>query len=236
MKGFIRKAFAIVCVGGGLMSVGCMGGERYRNLVDPCRFERYNSTARQETIAAFAPQVVNGHILDQTIWNYHFESGSEKLHPGGMEKLDQIVRRRPEPDTRIFLATARDIIYKTDNAGKYGDEQNNLNAKRAASVQKYLAAQTASRPLQFEVLVHDPADPSIAAVSASRAVQGQRSNYSGGLTGGGGGGGGATGGSFGGGTVGSGTGAANNSSGTGQGGGNTPQGGGTSQGSGSAPR
>jgi hypothetical protein len=69
----------------------------------------------------FTPQVHNGRILDQTIWNYHFESGSDKLTPGGMDKLDQLVRRRPEPDPRVFLATARDLIYNADKPDEYAD-------------------------------------------------------------------------------------------------------------------
>jgi hypothetical protein len=189
MKGFMRKTLSAFLLVGGISAIGCVsgGGARYRNLVDPCQFERYSSTARQEAISAFAPQVVNGHVLDQTIWNYHFESGTDKLHPGGMEKLDQLVRRRPEPDTRIFLATARDVGYNVANPEKYAEDQGQLNSKRAQAIQKYLAAQTATRPLNFEILVHDPSDPGISAVSARIAILGQRTNYSGGLTGSGGG-------------------------------------------------
>src|SRR4051794_19155518 len=111
MKGFMKKVLAAACVAGGLGSVGCTGGGRYRNLVDPCHFERYSSVARQEVITSFAPQVQNGRILDQTVWNYHFDAGSDRINATGMDKLDQLVRRRPEPDARIFIATARDIPY-----------------------------------------------------------------------------------------------------------------------------
>jgi hypothetical protein len=171
--------------------MGCNGGERYRNVVDPCHFDRYTSTSRQETIAGFAPQVANGRVLDQTIWNYHFESGTDKLNPSGLDKLDQIVRRRPEPDTQIFLATARDVVYNPATAEKYADDQQKLNSKRAVAVQKYLGAQTASRPLTFDILVHDPADSSIPGISARTAVVQQRTSYVGSIQGGGGGAGGA---------------------------------------------
>ncbi|MCE9530657.1 MAG: hypothetical protein K8T89_05935 [Planctomycetes bacterium] len=216
MKGFMKTTLAIVCMAGGLGSVGCTGGERYRNLVDPCRMERYGAMARQEVITSFTPQVQNGRILDQTIWNYHFESGSDKLNPGGYDKLDQIVRRRPQPDNRIFLATARDLGYTPDKSEDFPDARRELDAKRNVAIQKYLSAQTSGRPMNFEVLIHDPAETGIAGVSARNALLSQRANYSGTLGGGSGGGGGGTqgggGAQGGGGTTQSGTGA---SSGTG---------------------
>lgn len=225
MKRMYRNAFALIGLGCGVLSIGCNGGERYRNLVDPCQMERYTSTARQETIAGFAPQVANGHILDQTIWNYHFESGTDKLTPAGLEKLDQIVRRRPEPDTQVFLATARDVTYSPANPEKYPEEQQKLNGKRAVAVQKYLGVQTASRPLNFEVLVHDPSDPSISAVSARTAIVQQRVSYIGSIQGGGSGGG------VGGGITGGGIGGAG--AGQGNAGNGAPPSGGPSQGGGS---
>jgi hypothetical protein len=187
MKGFMQSAFAAVCAAGALGSIGCTGGERYRNLIDPCRQERYSAMARQEVITSFTPQVMNGRILDQTIWNHDFEAGSDKLHPKGMDKLDQIVRRRPEPDPRVFIATARDVGYNPEKAVEFADARRDLDAKRAAAIQKYLGAQTAGRPMTFEVLIHDPAEPGLAGVSARAGVLVQRSNYTGALGGGGGG-------------------------------------------------
>src|SRR6266446_6374697 len=85
-------------------AAGCVP---YRNMVDPCWPQRYNYTARREVVEAFAPQVQNGHVLDQTIWNYHFDEGSDQLNGMGLAKLDYMVRRRPAPDPSIYLATAR---------------------------------------------------------------------------------------------------------------------------------
>lgn len=227
MKRKIRTTVALLGIGCGILSIGCNGGERYRNLVDPCQYERYTSTARQETIAGFAPQVSNGRILDQTIWNYHFERGTDQLNPAGLDKLDQIVRRRPEPDTQVFLATARDVEpYSPKSPDKYPDDQAKLNRDRAVAIQKYLTAQTASRPLQFEVFVHDPADSSIPAVSARAAIVQQRNNYIGTIQGGGSGGGGL------GGTVGGGGGGAGN---PGQTGGTNPNSGGGGYGNSGQP-
>jgi len=68
MKGFIRTAvLSCAAAAGGL---GCYG---YRDIVDPCWPERYNHAAQMEVKGALAPQVLNGHVLDQTVWNYHFE-------------------------------------------------------------------------------------------------------------------------------------------------------------------
>lgn len=194
MKGFMKKALVAMCAAGGLAGIGCKSYEHPDHYADPCQMERYSSVARQEVITSFTPQVHNGRILDQTIWNYHFEAGSDKLTAGGMDKLDQVVRRRPEPDSRVFLATARDITYNAEKPDEYGDVRRDLDGKRSQAIQKYLAAQTVGRPMQFDVLVHDPSDPGMAATSARNAIISQRSNYMGTLQsagGGGGGGGGA---------------------------------------------
>ena len=200
MKGFMKSSLGLVWVAVALASVGCRGGERYRNAVDPCHMERYGAMARQEVITAFTPQVHNGRILDQTIWNYHFDPGTDKLNPGGLDKLDQMVRRRPEPDPRVFLATARDLTYNAEKPDEYGDNRRELDAKRSVAIQKYLAAQTAGRPMQFDVLIHDPADPGLPGTSARNAIVSQRANYTGTLSGGGGGGGTTGGGTQGGGS------------------------------------
>jgi len=188
MKGILKKAIAMMFMAGAIGSVGCVSGEHYSNLVDPCSQERYAAEARQEMATCFTPQVQNGRILDQTIWNYDFEPGTDKLNPSGYDKLDQIVRRRPEPDNRIFIQTARDLVYNPAQPDAYADGRRELDAKRGAAIEKYLAAQTAGRPMQFALLVHDPADPGMPAISAGIALRSQRANYTGVLAGGAGGG------------------------------------------------
>src|SRR5258708_39055153 len=97
MNGFITRSLSVAVMAGGLAaSGGCL--PRYHDVVDPCYPDRYNYAARQEVVAGFAPQVQNGHILDQTVWNFYFDAGSDKLNPGGMDKLEQLARRRPAPD------------------------------------------------------------------------------------------------------------------------------------------
>src|SRR5947209_1427699 len=115
MKGFIAKSLVAFCGSGLLAVVG--GCNVYRNIVDPCYPERYDYAARQEVTAAMAPQVFNGHVLDQTVWNYHFEydalkhEGTDKLTPGGLEHLAYLARRRPTADPVVYLQTAQDIVY-----------------------------------------------------------------------------------------------------------------------------
>jgi hypothetical protein len=53
--------------------------------------------------------VNNGHVLEQTVWNWHFESGSDVLTPAGQAKLDAISQVRPHPDGKIYLQVARDV-------------------------------------------------------------------------------------------------------------------------------
>lgn len=157
MRSYKRAALlGLFLAGGGVVTTGCGGGEHYRNLVDVCEYDRHNAQARQEAIMAINPQVQNGQVLDQTIWNFDFDPGTDKLNPTGQDKLLQIVRRRPAPDSRIFLATARDLAYDPAHPEQYGEETRELDAKRAAAIQKYLGAMTAGRPMAFQVDVHDP--------------------------------------------------------------------------------
>src|SRR5436309_16117298 len=116
MKGIITKALAGVALSGGLSSAGCY---HYQKCVDPCWPERYNYKARQEVISAFAPQVQNGHILDQTLYNSAFMVGTDELTNFGRDQIDTLVRRRPAPDPRIFLAASRDIPYDPANPRSY---------------------------------------------------------------------------------------------------------------------
>lgn len=97
MKGIVTKALAGAALAGGLSASGC---ENVQKCVDPCWPEPYNNTARREVISAFAPQVQNGHILDQTLYNYQFVEGKAELTASGRDQLDTLVRRRPVPDPR----------------------------------------------------------------------------------------------------------------------------------------
>jgi hypothetical protein len=189
MKGFIVKTVTAVCfAGGGLTAAGC-----YREIVDPCYPQRYEYAARQDVKASFAPQVHNGHVLDQTVWNYHFEPGTAILNPGGLDHLAYLARRRPCPDPMIYLQVAQDIPYDPAAPDKYVEARNNLDAKRMQAIQDFLTAETAGRPVAFTVVRHDPGDPSISAYPMLNAVRLEQTSAQGVLVrpGGGGGAGGA---------------------------------------------
>jgi hypothetical protein len=182
MNGFITKTVAALCLAGGLVcSPGC---KSLRDLYDPCWPERYSFAARREVCQSFAPQVRNGHILEQTIFNYHFEAGEDVLTPGGQDRLLYLIRRRPCPSPVVYLATAQDISYDPEAPEKFVETRYDLDARRIAAVQKYLTAQTAGRHLNFQVCVHDPYEVGWDAESVNNAVLRMHNTFQGGLPGG----------------------------------------------------
>jgi hypothetical protein len=157
-----------------------LGCAEYYDVVDPCWPSRYMYMSRKEVKAAFAPQVFNGQVLDQTIWNWHFETGTDRLNPAGLEHLAYLARRRPQPDCLIFLQTAQDVPldpkapdrigYDPDHPDRFAEIRADLDQKRIVAIQKFLTAQTAGM-VTFKIEVHDPADPSISAIAANAAAQ-----------------------------------------------------------------
>jgi hypothetical protein len=87
-----------------LTFTGCFG---YRDVVDPYYPKRYNVDARNSVRTALAPQVSNGNVLDQTVWDFHFESGKPELNAMGKEHLERLARRRPVAQEVIFLQVAQ---------------------------------------------------------------------------------------------------------------------------------
>jgi hypothetical protein len=201
MKGFIAKTVTLVGLGGCVAAGG--GCNAYREVVDPCYPARYEYMARQETNEPFTTQVNNGHVLDQTVWNYHFEKkfeenpktkvvtaiGTADLTPGGMDHLAYLARRRPHPDPIIYLQTAQDLPYDAEHPEQFIERRRQLDEARIVAIQNYLKAQTAGRDVAFQIAIHDPAEPGISAVPAARSVADMYNGSRGNLTLGGGGGG-----------------------------------------------
>ena len=179
MKGFIRTAATTICLGAGAVSF--LGCSWYRDTVDPCYPERYEYQARREVVGAIAPQVLNGHVLDQTVWNYQFELGSDRLTPGGMEHLGFLARRRPAPDPNVYVQTAQDVTYDPKAPDRFAEARANLDNRRVQAVQNYLMAQTAGRHLTFDVTVHDPNEVGLGAVPVGVAVGKMYLGYQGNL-------------------------------------------------------
>ncbi len=196
----MRRAAAAVMVGG-LAATGCHGTgpvtangpkaqpegwTRYYNAVDPCWPERYTAAARAETLAPFAAQINNGHVLEQTVWNWHFESGSDVITPAGQAKLDAIAQVRPQPDGRVYMQVARDVpAYGAGGLDTVAARREELTAKRAEAVRKYMAAQPTLHGVNYEIFIHDAPVPSMPADFSARAYRGQATGYRGGLTSGG---------------------------------------------------
>ncbi len=130
--------------------------------------------ARREVNADFAPQVLNGEVLDQTVWAYFFDPGTDTLTEGGLDQLAYIARRRPTPDVHVFLQTATvDEVggYDPEKVDKLIEARDALNAKRVAAIEKFLSLQTAGRGIPFQVAIHDPAEVGLSAIAVNSATQ-----------------------------------------------------------------
>ena len=171
MNGFILRAWAGAGLAGAVLTaVGC--NPYYHNVVDPCWPERYNYMARAETNEGMANQVRNGHVLDQTVFSNQFELGTDRLTPGGLERLVYLARRRPAPDPVVYVQSAAvpELVFNPAAPDRFVKDRNDLNAQRVAAVQKFLDAEMAGTGVGFTVLVHNPANPGIPGVPANNAV------------------------------------------------------------------
>src|SRR5205814_6425600 len=133
MNGFLSKwlmARAALLLSGGALVAGSGGCYRYRDLVDPCYPERYEYMARKELNGAFGAQVFRGHALDQTVFNYHFEAGTDRLNAMGLDHLAILARALPQPDTLLYVQTAQDVIYDPANPEKMHDARADLDTRR----------------------------------------------------------------------------------------------------------
>jgi hypothetical protein len=133
--------------------------------------------------APFAQQIANGHFALQTVDNWYFEAGTDKLNPAGMAKLDSLARTTPAPDPKIFVQDARDVLVTPENADRIKTLRDDLTARRAVAIQKYLATQPGS-PVAYEIMVTDAPTQGIPAQFALNAYRGQAQGYKGGLQGG----------------------------------------------------
>jgi hypothetical protein len=170
MNGFIKRIMALVCAGGvATIVAGCCGDKRLCDCYDNCWLHRYGYQAEQSVLQTFGAQVNNGHVLDQTVWSYHFEPGTANLTQGGLDHLSYLARRRPEPDPKIYLQTAQDVKYDPAGPEKFATDRGKLDEARKEAILRYLTAETAGRPVAFEVAVHDPSSVGMPAPFIGRA-------------------------------------------------------------------
>ena len=193
MKKFVRAASIAALVVGGAVSLGCQGPgvqARYSKIVDPCQQERYKASARDNVIQPFDAMANNANNLDVTLWNHHFDAGKETLNSAGYKKIDYIARRLPEPASKVWIQTARDLAYDAANPQKLVNARTELDAKRCQAVLAYLAAQPNGQMMHYDVQAHDAVDPAMPAQGPTNAFRGLATQY--GSSAGGSGGGGVT--------------------------------------------
>jgi hypothetical protein len=177
MNGFIKRASAWAALATSLAALtGC---RLYDHFVDPCYPGRYSYEARGPVYEAFGRQSENGHVLDQTIWNYLFEPGTDRLTLAGQERLQYLARRRPAADPKIWLQTAQDIPYDAAAPEKFVNARTELDQKRTQAVERYLQAETSARPMAFQVAVHNPPVPSLAGAAEALVIQRHYINFQG---------------------------------------------------------
>jgi hypothetical protein len=186
MKGLIAKALPALVMAATVLGTGCTHSP---GCYDPCYPQRYWASSRDLVNEAFAPQVNNGHVLDQTVWNEAFEPGTDKLTAGGLQHLAYLARRRPQADPVIFLQTAQDVAYDQNAPQLMTVSRNELDARRKAVIEGFLTAQCPGKT-NFTIVVHDPAEAGLAGIPANLAIQQMyltrfRGGLGGGLSGGG---------------------------------------------------
>ena len=188
MRAAALAALSVGAAGG----VGCVANDRpgiqnrYNGYVDPSWPERYSYEARTSVLDTFGKHVHNGDVLDKTFFNYHFEPGTDKLNGGGQAKVDYLARRRPAAPTCVYLQTARDGVYDPTAPDKFIAARSELDDKRKAAIQRYLATSTAGRihPVVFDVAVIDPEDKAINAEGPAASARSYPTRFGGGLGGG----------------------------------------------------
>ena len=168
----ITKKFFLCLVPLSLTFTGCFG---YRDVVDPYYPKRYNVDARNSVRTALAPQVSNGNVLDQTVWDFHFESGKPELNAMGKDHLKRLARRRPVAQEVIFLQVAQNPDENVNNK--------ELNKARSENIKTYITkiSQDKVHP-EFQVVLHDPAEVSGSGIEAARIINGKISGVIGSVT------------------------------------------------------
>ena len=165
----ITKKFFLCLVPLSLTFTGCFG---YRDVVDPYYPKRYSVEARNSVRTALAPQVSTGNVLDQTVWDFHFETGKPELNAMGKDHLKRLARRRPAAQEVIFLQV-------TQNPDEIANNKE-LNMARSEKIKAYMTkiSQDKVHP-EFQVVLHDPAEVSGSGIEAARIINGKQSGVSG---------------------------------------------------------
>jgi hypothetical protein len=168
MKGFIKQTAALCCFGAGLFTV--LGCTAYREVVDPCWPERYNSMAAHSVRQMNMAQTAQGHKLEQTIWSSFFEvdpktgDGTGILNDAGKETLRIISRKEPVPDFQLWLNYPHDV--------KDPARRDAVIEQRKAAIKSFLTTQTKlGSGDSYHIEVHDLPMPTYPAEWSGFAIQ-----------------------------------------------------------------
>jgi len=159
----MKANLARTLLGAAALACGTTGCCCYRNWVDVSYPERYEYESREIVAGAISTQVENGHVLDQTIWNVYFDPGTDRLTPAGIRDLQYLARRRPAPDTVVYLQTATDLPIDPDHPEAMVEPHVKLDVARQKAVERFMLAMTGS---PWTVVVNNPAVPSLSGAEA----------------------------------------------------------------------
>jgi len=70
--------------------------------------EPYTSIAKEEVQAPIDIQVANARVVEQTLWDYHFEPNSERLNSTGRQRLRWIAPQAQDTYPVIYVAAIDD--------------------------------------------------------------------------------------------------------------------------------
>lgn len=136
----------------------------------PYNTQQLSGIAANAVSAARNRHIRNGQILDRTLWNYHFEAKKAELLPSGVGMLNRLARSQAmNPEMEIFVATAHDLPYRSDDPAGFATSRERLDSQRAKIVREYL--QAALRKESVRVLLCDPAPVGMAAAEAASAYR-----------------------------------------------------------------
>lgn len=118
----------------------------------------YTAQARHSVFRPLMDQAHNGLILDQTLWNYHWDlEAPEELHRMGMAQLDRLAKRHIyhcEGPLRLHLQVSHDVRYDPQDRRKVQEKRVELTRKRLEAVVAYMT--TTYPSIAFTISVHDP--------------------------------------------------------------------------------